>query len=168
MTFTKVDWTEVDKNLTYYVKEKVGKREYAKHKYLIKEQQTQLGEVLKKFKIIGNDVKKDKRKKPSKNSVDICFQLFHSHIQISDERMKKQLKKMLENDEEYAEQLQKLNNKEELWSIFGINRVKLFSKKYTKEQIREWKKNSKQVYKDLYNPSDLDNSNSNIFLSLII
>ncbi|CAG8829400.1 13699_t:CDS:2, partial [Racocetra persica] len=30
------------------------------------------------------------------------------------------------------------------------------------------KKNSKQTYKDLYNPSNSDNSNSEIFLSLII
>ena len=32
----------------------------------------------------------------------------------------------------------------------------------------EWKKNSKKAYNDLYNPCDLDDLNSETFLSLII
>ncbi|CAG8718562.1 41614_t:CDS:2 [Gigaspora margarita] len=101
-------------------------RDHARLKFLIREQQMQLEEILKKFEII-------------------------------DEFDNEQLKEMLESDEECAEQLQKLNDK-----------VKPFSEKDTKKQMREWKKNSKKAYKDLYNPSDLDNPNSNIFLSLII
>ncbi|CAG8790895.1 33470_t:CDS:2, partial [Gigaspora margarita] len=120
------------------------------------EQQTQLGKVLKKFKIIDkfNNIKKGKGKKPSKNLADICFQnaarklaheLFYSHVQISNEQIKEQLEKMLKSDKECAEQLQKLNDK-----------VKPFSEKDTKEQIREWKKNSKKAYKDLYNSTVLE------------
>ncbi|KAF0515420.1 chad domain-containing protein: PROVISIONAL [Gigaspora margarita] len=166
----------------------------------------------KKFEIIDefNNVKKGKGKKSLKNLADFCFQnvarklaheLIHSHVQISDERIKEQLKEMLESDKECTEQLQKLNDKgvpfntfwnnklysevmlaairlkkgyyirhikEGLWSTFGINRVKPFSEKDTKEQMREWKKNSKKAYKDLYNSSDLDNPNSDTFLLLII
>ncbi|KAF0458255.1 chad domain-containing protein: PROVISIONAL [Gigaspora margarita] len=218
-------------------------KDHARLKFLIREQQMQLGEVLKKFEIIDkfDNIKKGKEKKLSKNLANICFQnaakklaheLFHSHVQISDERIKEQLKEMLESDEECAEQLQKLNDKgvpfntfwndklyskvvsssnfthmsvaektcnfknkyyefhnnvflklqgnlakksyyirrvkEGLWSTFGINRVKPFSEKNTKEQMREWKKNSKKAYKDLYNPSDPDNPNSDTFLLLII
>ncbi|CAG8547833.1 12476_t:CDS:2 [Cetraspora pellucida] len=73
--------------------------------------------------------------------------------------MKKQLKKMLESDEEYAEQLQKLNVKGVLFNVFW--NVKLYS------EVKDCEA-SLQMYKDLYNPSDLDNPNSNIFLSLIV
>ena len=57
---------------------------------------------------------------------------------------------------------------EGLWSTFGVNQIKLFSEKDSKAQMLEWKKNSKKVYNDLYNPCDPDDLNSEIFLSLII
>ncbi|CAG8821273.1 24083_t:CDS:2, partial [Gigaspora margarita] len=76
-----------------------------------------------------------------------------------------QLKEILESDEECAEQLQKLNDKSVPFNTFWND--KLYSEN-TKEQIREWKKNSKKAYKDLYNPSDPDNPNFDTFLSLII
>ncbi|KAF0476722.1 chad domain-containing protein: PROVISIONAL [Gigaspora margarita] len=179
-------------------------RDHARLKFLIREQQTQLGEVLKRFEIIDefDNIKKGKGKKPSKNLADICFQKT-GYVQISDKRIKEQLKKILESDEECAEQLQKLNDKGVLFNTFWNDKLyskvvsssnfthmsviektcnfknkyyefhnniflKLWGEKDTKEQMREWKKNSKKAYKDLYNPSDLDNPNFATFFSLII
>src|SRR5215475_7869582 len=60
--------------------------------------------------------------------------------------------------------------KENLWSTFGMNCIKPFKDNFTKQQMKEWKqdKNSRKVYQDLYNPSNLDDNNSDTYVSLII
>ncbi len=41
---------------------------------------------------------------------------------------------------------------------------------YTKQQMKEWKqdKKTRQVYQELYNPSDSEDKNSDTYLALII
>ncbi|RIB02166.1 hypothetical protein C2G38_2292258 [Gigaspora rosea] len=180
-------------------------RDHARLEFLIREQQTQLGEVLKKFEIIDefDNVKKGKGKKPSKNPADICFQnaarklaheLFHSHVQISNERIKEQLKKMLESDEECTEQLQKLNDKGVLFNIFWNDKLSSevvsrgiachlysnfkgilypcvgFRSQSGSIEVNFGNENFKysDACSNLAKKSNPDNPNSNTFLSLII
>ncbi|CAG8641597.1 15567_t:CDS:2 [Dentiscutata heterogama] len=86
----------------------------------------------------------------------LAHELFHNHTQISDEQTKEKLRDMLESDNEW------------LWSIFEISRIKPFSENDMKAQMKNWKKDSKKAYDDLYNPSYPSNPNSDTFLSLII
>ncbi|CAG8823412.1 22290_t:CDS:2, partial [Racocetra persica] len=80
----------------------------------------------------------------------LAHDLFHNHRQASDEEIKEQLKEILENNDEYKENLQKLNEKDVSFNKFWSN--KLYS----------------EAYNDLYNSCDPDDPNSDIFLSLII
>ena len=60
--------------------------------------------------------------------------------------------------------------KEGLWATFGINRLKPYDKNFTREQLKNWKaqKNVRKAYNDLYTPIDPNDSNSEMFISMII
>ncbi|CAG8803791.1 552_t:CDS:2, partial [Racocetra persica] len=153
-------------------------RGYVKLKYLINEQRLQLKNILKKLNNAGEiynsvEIKSKGKKKAIRQ---LLSELFHEHKQISDEKIKKQLKDKLKNDKDCAEQLQYLKEKkfsfDKLWNenfysdILSANHVK---KGYYVRQIKEglWE-DSKKVYEELYNPSDPNNPNSDTFLALII
>ncbi|CAG8731161.1 11238_t:CDS:2, partial [Dentiscutata heterogama] len=138
----------------------------AKLEYLIKEQQTQLGEqisdeqIKEQLKALLENNKECLEKLQKIKDKGVSFNKFWSENLYSEVLtiFAIWLKKGY-----YIRRV-----KEGLWSTFGVNRIKLFSKKDSKAQMLKWKKNSKKAYSDLYNPCDPDNLNSKTFLSLII
>lgn len=60
--------------------------------------------------------------------------------------------------------------KEGLWATFGINRLKPYDENFTREQLKNWKvqENVRKAYNDLYTPIDPNDSNSEMFISMII
>src|ERR1043165_5717474 len=58
--------------------------------------------------------------------------------------------------------------KEGLWATFGISKIKPFNEHDTKDQMKQWKQDSRKAYKDLYNPNDPTNPNSDTFLASIV
>ncbi|CAG8503416.1 10648_t:CDS:2 [Racocetra persica] len=82
-------------------------KSYTKLEYLINEQQLQLENILKKL----DDTEEIYNSVEIKIIRQLSSELFHEHKQISNEKVKKQLKDKLKNDKDCAKQLQCLKEK---------------------------------------------------------
>ncbi|CAG8796831.1 9831_t:CDS:2, partial [Racocetra persica] len=135
----------------------------------------QLEQILEKLDntevIYNSAIGKKREKRKWKKTADDLFQeavrellyeLFHDYKQISDTEMKVQLKNKLENNKDCAEHLKGL------WATFGISKIKSFNEHDTKDQMKQWKQDSRKAYKDLYNLNNLTNPNSDTFFASII
>ncbi|CAG8847477.1 19967_t:CDS:2, partial [Gigaspora margarita] len=80
-------------------------RSQVKLKYLINEQQSQLEKVFQRLNNIRETYKSVEAIR------QLLSELFHEHKQISDEKIKMQLKNKLENDKDCSEQLQSLKER---------------------------------------------------------
>ncbi|RIA87366.1 hypothetical protein C1645_878098 [Glomus cerebriforme] len=111
-----------------------------------------ISDIIKEQKLTLNAIK------------ELAHKLFHNHKTVSDKKMKKMLKEILENKESFSERLEELNKKGVLYDKLWNDTL------YSEETDEKLEMNSttKQVHNDLYNPINPDDKNSDTYLSSII